>query len=76
MSEKPVQESSKESAAKVEARDDNASGSGKPQPPLSNQGPAKGQPGAFGNKGDTSEPSDPPLRKGLHESIPRDSDRK
>jgi hypothetical protein len=74
MSEKPIQESSKESATKVDARDGNASASGKPQPPMQNQGPAKKVPGAFGETGDTSEPSDPPLRKGLHESIPRDSD--
>jgi len=73
MNDKPVTKSSKESATMVDARDDNMPRSGQPQPPLSKQPPAKGQPGAFGKQPrDTAKPSDPPLRKGLHESVPRD----
>jgi hypothetical protein len=73
MSDKQVKTSSKESAAKVEARDDNKSRSEKPLHQPSKQQAAKGQPGAFGKQThEAGEMSDPPLRKGLHESVPRD----
>lgn len=73
MNDEPVKGSTKESATKVDARDANRSGSGQSQPPLSKQPPAKGTPGAFGQEPpDSSGTSDPPLRKGLHESVPRD----
>jgi|GEM_PF-4766568 len=73
MNDTPVKGSTKESATKVDARDANASRRDQPQPPLSKQPPAKGTPGAFAQEPrDDDAGSDPPLRKGLHASVPRD----
>lgn len=73
MNDKPIKGSAKESATKVDARDANMARSGQPQPTLSKQPPTKGTPGAFAQEPrDDNAGSDPPLRKGLHESVPRD----
>jgi hypothetical protein len=70
MQDETVKGSAKESPRKVDARDSNS-----PNSDLPRKTP-QGQPGASlsskQQRGGKDEPlSDPPLRKGLHESVPR-----